>query len=420
MRPGEVVRLANIVGIMRTRDAALPREIWVLVVASFVIALGFGLVAPALPQFARSFDVGVTAATVVVSSFAAMRLLFAPASGSLVQKLGERPVYITGLLIVALSTGACAFAASYWQLLVFRALGGIGSTMFTVSALGLLVRIAPPDARGRVSGLYATSFLMGNILGPLFGGALIGLGLRAPFLIYAVALLVAASVVGISLRSSELARPDSGDGVPVMRLRDALRSPVYRAALGSNFANGWVVFGVRVAMVPLFVVEALDEGEAFAGVALTAFAVGNALVLIKSGKLSDRFGRRPFVLAGLVVCGVSTIAMGFTESVVWFLITSFVAGMGSGLSNPSQQAAVADVVGSKARGGPVLAAFQMVADVGAVIGPVAAGFLADRLSYSTAFAVTGVIMLAATLPWFVVGRPRVAEQATPVTDDTAR
>jgi len=414
------VRLANIVGIMRTRDAALPREIWVLVVASFVIALGFGLVAPALPQFARSFDVGVTAATVVVSSFAAMRLLFAPASGSLVQKLGERPVYITGLLIVALSTGACAFAASYWQLLVFRALGGIGSTMFTVSALGLLVRIAPPDARGRVSGLYATSFLMGNILGPLFGGALIGLGLRAPFLIYAVALLVAASVVGISLRSSELARPDSGDGVPVMRLRDALRSPVYRAALGSNFANGWVVFGVRVAMVPLFVVEALDEGEAFAGVALTAFAVGNALVLIKSGKLSDRFGRRPFVLAGLVVCGVSTIAMGFTESVVWFLITSFVAGMGSGLSNPSQQAAVADVVGSKARGGPVLATFQMVADVGAVIGPVAAGFLADRLSYSTAFAVTGVIMLAATLPWFVVGRPRVVEQATQVTDDTAR
>ena len=414
------MRLANIVGIMRTRDGALPREIWVLVVASFVIALGFGLVAPALPQFARSFDVGVTAATVVVSSFAAMRLLFAPASGSLVQKLGERPVYITGLLIVALSTGACAFAASYWQLLVFRALGGIGSTMFTVSALGLLVRIAPPDARGRVSGLYATSFLMGNILGPLFGGALIGLGLRAPFLIYAVALLVAASVVGISLRSSELARPDSGDGVPVMRLRDALRSPVYRAALGSNFANGWVVFGVRVAMVPLFVVEALDEGEAFAGVALTAFAVGNALVLIKSGKLSDRFGRRPFVLAGLVVCGVSTIAMGFTESVVWFLITSFVAGMGSGLSNPSQQAAVADVVGSKARGGPVLATFQMVADVGAVIGPVAAGLLADRLSYSTAFAVTGGIMLAATLPWFVVGRPRVVEQATQVTDDTAR
>ena len=50
---------------------------------------------------------------------------------------------------------------------------------------------------------------------------------------------------------------------------------------------------------------------------------------------------------------------------------SFLAGVGSGLANPSQQAAVADVVGSKARGGPVLAAFQMAADIGAVIGPIA-------------------------------------------------
>ena len=55
---------------MKTRAAKLPQEIWVLVAASFVIALGFGLVAPALPQFARSFDVSVTAATIVISSFA--------------------------------------------------------------------------------------------------------------------------------------------------------------------------------------------------------------------------------------------------------------------------------------------------------------------------------------------------------------
>ncbi len=406
------MRVANIVGIMRTREAALPREIWVLVAASFVIALGFGLVAPALPQFARSFDVGVTAASVVISAFAAMRLIFAPFSGRLVQKLGERPIYITGLLIVAVSTGACAFAETYWQLLVFRGLGGIGSTMFTVSALGLLVRIAPPDARGRVSGLYATSFLLGNIFGPLVGGALTGLGLRAPFLIYAVALLIAAAVVGVMLRSSHLAQPTTGEGLRIMGLREALGSPIYRAALGSNFANGWAVFGVRVAMVPLFVVEALGQGEAFAGIALTAFAVGNAVVLIRAGRWSDRYGRRPFVLAGLMICGVGTIVMGLTESVALFLITSFVAGLGSGLSNPSQQAAVADVVGSKARGGPVLATFQMTADVGTVIGPVVAGLLAQYLSFSTAFAVTGVIMLVAAVPWFLAGR-RTRDSITP-------
>lgn len=415
---------------MRTRGAALPREIWVLVSASFVIALGFGLVAPALPQFARSFDVGITAATVVISAFAFMRLAFAPASGLLVQKLGERPVYITGLLIVALSTGACAFAANYWQLLIFRGLGGIGSTMFTVSALGLLVRMAPPDARGRVAALYATSFLLGNIGGPLVGGALVGWGLRAPFLIYAVALLVAAAVVGISLRSSQLAQPAAAGDMPVMRVADALRFPMYRAALGSNFANGWVVFGVRVAMVPLFIVEALDRSEGFAGVALTAFAVGNALVLVRSGAWSDRYGRRPFVVAGLTVCGVSTIVMGLVDNLPVFLAISFVAGIGSGLANPSQQAAVADVVGNKARGGPVLAAFQMTSDVGAVVGPIAAGMLAETFSYSVAFAATGVMMLATMIPWALArtapppaaDRPRAAESAAvtdgDVTDDT--
>src|SRR5690606_15390562 len=108
----------------RAPGAALPREIWVLVAAAFVIAMGYGLVAPVLPQFARSFDVGVTAASVVVSVFAFFRLVFAPASGRLVTRLGERAVYISGLLIVALSTGVTAFAQSYEQLLVFRGLGG--------------------------------------------------------------------------------------------------------------------------------------------------------------------------------------------------------------------------------------------------------------------------------------------------------
>ncbi|WP_420750021.1 MFS transporter [Rhodococcus sp. O3] len=407
---------------MRTRDAALPREIWVLVSASFVIALGFGLVAPALPQFARSFDVGITAATVVVSAFAAMRLAFAPASGALVQKLGERPVYITGVLIVALSTGACAFAQNYWQLLVFRGLGGIGSTMFTVSALGLIIRIAPPDARGRVSGLYATSFLLGNIGGPLVGGALVGFGLRVPFVIYAVALLVAAAVVGISLRGSALAAPAAADGAPTLRLRDALRVPIFRAALGSNFANGWAVFGVRVAMMPLFVVEVLQRDASLAGVALTVFAVGNALVLMSSGRLSDRYGRRPFVLIGLLVCGAATIGMGLTDNLPLFFVTSLVAGIGSGLLGPPQQAAVADVVGSKARGGPVLAAFQMTADVGSVVGPVVGGLLAEHLSYGVAFTVTGAILLAAALPWALLARTAPAGVVTEpvVTNDIRR
>lgn len=379
----------------------LPPEIWVLVTASFVIALGFGIVAPALPQFARSFDVGVTAASAVISAFALMRLCFAPLSGRLVQRMGERPVYLIGLIVVALSTGACAFAQGYWQLLVFRSLGGIGSTMFTVSSLGLVIRLSPPQRRGRVAGLYATSFLMGTVSGPLVGGALTGLGLRAPFAIYAVALLIAAAVVYFSLRNSAIAAPDSNTDVETMTLRDGLAIPAYRAALVSSVANGWALFGVRMAIVPLFVVEVLDRDAAVSGIALTVFAVGNALVLFAAGRYSDRYGRRAFVVAGTGISGVTTAVLGLADTLPAFLALCLVAGLGSGLINPAQQAAVADIIGH-ARGGPVLAAFQMATDVGTVIGPVCAGILAQHFSYEVGFAVTGSVLLIAMVAWLVV------------------
>ncbi|MGZ4531916.1 MAG: MFS transporter [Mycobacteriaceae bacterium] len=380
-------------------SARLPREIWVLVVAAFVVAIGFGIVAPALPAFARSFDVGVTAASVVISAFAFMRLAFAPVSGRLVQRLGEQPVYLIGLLIVALSTGACAFAQSYWQLLVFRGLGGIGSTMFTVAAVGLLVRIAPPAIRGRVTGLYATSFLLGSIAGPLVGGALLRFGLRVPFVIYAIALLVAATVVYTQLRGSEFTPKDSADQRPVMRLREAWTHPAYRSALASSFANGWAVIGVRIALIPLFVTEVLRSNANLAGVALSVFAVGNAVVLLPAGRLSDVWGRKRLVLSGLLITGSATIWLGFTTSTLTFLTATALAGVGSGMLNPPQQAAVADVVGSLRRGGPVFAGFQMASDVGAITGPVGAGLLAEHLSYSAAFGVTGAIALLAALLW---------------------
>ncbi|HXL61945.1 MAG TPA: MFS transporter, partial [Mycobacterium sp.] len=126
----------------------LPGEVWILITANAVIALGYGVVSPVLPQYARNFGVSISAATFVITAFAAMRLCFAPISGLLVQRLGERRVYVAGILIVSLSTGACAFAQTYWQLLLFRSLGGIGSTLFFVSSLGLMIRVSPEDARG--------------------------------------------------------------------------------------------------------------------------------------------------------------------------------------------------------------------------------------------------------------------------------
>lgn len=375
---------------------------WVLVAAAFAVAIGYGLVAPVLPQFARSFDVSVTAASVVVSAFAFFRLVFAPAGGFLVDRLGERWVYMSGLLIVVVSTLATGFAQTYWQLLVFRGLGGLGSTMFTISAMALLTRLSPPGARGRIAGLYATAFLIGNIGGPVLGGLLAGFGMRVPFFVYSFTLLVATGVVAVFLRGGR--RPSADDGMPeqeALPVREALRHSGYRAALVSSFVNGWSSFGVRVAIVPLFAAANFDAGAGIAGTALASFAVGTAAVISVAGWLSDRYGRRPLVIGGLLVSGVSTLVLGWCDTVPLLVAASVVAGMGAGVLNPAQQASVADVIGADRAGGKVLATFQMASDSGAILGPVLVGLVVDLFGYTAGFALSGGLMLAAVVPWLL-------------------
>lgn len=389
---------SRIFSMLRRDRQKLPRDIKVMLAAAFLIALGFGLVAPVLPQFATTFGVGNTEASVIVAIFAFMRLVFAPAGGALIGRLGERPVYVAGLLIVAASTAACAFAQDYWQLLLFRGLGGAGSVMFTVASMALVVRLAPPESRGRVSGAYASAFLIGNVCGPIVGGLLAGFGLRVPFLAYAAALVVAAVVV-----QTQLSHQRRGSGPKQehadMPLAEALAAGAYRTALISSFVNGWATFGVRMATVPLFAVAALGSGPEAAGFALAVFAAGNAAALTFSGRLADTLGRKPMMITGLLVAGASTAAIGFTSELGWFLAASALAGVGSGLFGPAQQAAVADVIGTGRSGGKVLAVYQMTSDVGAIVGPVLAGVLADRLGYGWAFGVTGGIMLVAACTW---------------------
>jgi MFS transporter, ACDE family, multidrug resistance protein len=393
----------------------LPGEVWVLIASNAVIALGYGVVAPVLPQYARNFGVSISAATFVITAFALMRLCFAPATGLLIQRLGERPIYVNGLVIVALSTGACAFAQTYWQLLLFRSLGGIGSTMFFVSALGLMIRISPEDARGRVAGMFSTSFLLGSVGGPVLGAATAGLGLGAPFIIYGIALFLSAAVVFFSLRHSSLAAP-AEHTEPTMTVRVALRERAYRAALLSNFGTGWSVFGLRMAAVPLFVSEVLDQGAGVAGLALATFAIGNVSAVFPSGYLSDRVGRRTLLIIGLSVSALATALVGFSTSLPLFLAGAYVAGAASGMFSSPQQAAVADIIGSKARAGTAVATFQMMADLGSIVGSLVVGQVAQHLSFGCAFVVSGGILLLAALGWTFAPetRGRPSAEHTPV------
>ncbi|OBA59454.1 MFS transporter permease [Mycobacterium sp. 1100029.7] len=377
-----------------------------------MVALGYGVISPALPSFARSFGVSIKAVTFLVTVFSLSRLCFAPISGQLVQRLGERRIYIGGMLIVAVATAACAFSQAYWQLLVYRVISGIGSTMFYVSALGLMIHISPPDARGRVAGLFTTSFMVGAVGGPAVGALAAGWGLTAPFIVYGVALLGVAVVLYYSLRNSTLTAP----GPPTrstVTMREALRVRAYWSSLGANFATGWSAFGLRVALVPLFITDIMGRGVGIIGIALAAFAGGNAMAMIPSGYLSDRMGRRTLMIVGLTLSGVATVFLGAASSLTTFLVAAVVVGAVTGIYMSPMQAAVADILGSEARAGSPVAAVQMMSDLGAIVGSMTLGWVAERLSYGWGFTISGIVLLVAAVGWVAAPETRPAPVAEP-------
>jgi MFS family permease len=391
----------------------LPREVGILAVVAFVVALGFGIVAPAIPLYARSFGVGTTAVGLAVSAFAFFRFVSAFGGGSLVERFGERTVLSAGLAIVAVTTGLAGLAGSFPLFLALRAAGGVGSAMFTVAALSLLLRVAPPSHRGRAAATWQGGFILGGIAGPAAGGLLAELSPRLPFLLYAGFLLLAGSVGMVLLRPSATTQRSAAPAAtgpaastdPV-DLRTALRSRVYLAALVANLGVGWVLFGVRNSLVPLYVTEELGRTVAWAGAGLLAGSVAQALGLLRSGRLADTWGRRPALVLGASLATASTAAL-VLPPVLWvFLLSMALFGLAASFLASVPAALVADV--SPARGGRVVAVFQMSADLGAIIGPLAAGWLTDTVSYQAAFAVTTAVLaagLGAALALPRTGRP---------------
>jgi MFS family permease len=365
----------------------LPPEVRALVGVGFMVALGFGLVAPALPLFARQFGVSRAEAGAVVSAFAFMRLVAAPFVGRLVDLLGERVLLATGIGVVAVSSALAGFAQSYWQLLVLRGAGGVGSIMFSVGAASLLVRVTPSHQRGQAQGVWAGSFLIGLIAGPAVG-TVAGFSLRAPFFLYAGTLTVAGVLGLAALRHSELAARGSVRADP-LPLRAALRQRAYLAALAAAFAGDFALVGARSAIVPQYVRDGLHLSQGWAYAAFLVVSVVSGLLLLPSGRIADSVGRRPVMVVGLLVGAGGFLLLPVLPAAGGLIAGSALLGVAAASDSVAPGAVMGDVVGG--RGGTVVAVFQMAGDLGAVLGPVVAGVIADSAGYGPTFVVNAAV-----------------------------
>ena len=387
----------------KNSNPLLPREVYVLSVVAFFVALGYGMIIPAIPLFAKTFQVNNAQIGAIISAFALARFAMGLPAGKLIDIFGERRVQTAGLLLVAVSTFASGLAMSYWQLLTYRALGGIGSVMFSVSASSLLMRSVDDSIRGRAPSTYNGGFLIGGIAGPAVGGILSVISLRVPFFVYAFTLVCAALVTsfflsekrfGISIKNKQ----DPDDRI---LLKDALKSYPFLAAMAISFLTNWVLFGLRNSILPLFAEEQLGVSTTTLGLGFTVAAIVQGIALVYVGKLSDFRGRKFALMIGsfTLLSGVATIII---SSNWWYYMLAMVLfGIGGAFEGTGASAVVGDLFGGK--GGRVIALFQMAGDFGNIISPVLLGWLVDAHSYRPAFIATAAVfsitlLLSARIP----------------------
>lgn len=380
-------------------DAAEPgilgllriREIRAAVVGTFVIMVGFGILVPVLPRYARSFHVGYDAVGILIAAFSFTRLVFDPFTGWFIGRFGERAMVITGALVVGASSALAATAPTYAWLVIFRGAGGAGSAVFFASLLSYLLRTVPPRRLGRVMGVYYASFNIGAIAGQPLGGLFASwLGLSSPLWIYAAACLVAAVVFGRTIHD-----PERRDGeVHRHSPRSLPWNRPFVTALVVNGAYMWMAGAVYSTLIPLFGYERVGLPLSSIGFGLAISSATEFAALFPAGKATDRSGRKAVLVPAYAGLAVIVVLLGAATTPLLFIFGLAVLGVASGYSSVPPAVMLSDVTPDESRGVAV-GAFRFAGDLGYVLGPLVAGYAAKLLGFGAAFALSGVPVLLA-------------------------
>jgi MFS family permease len=126
--------------------------------------------------------------------------------------------------------------------------------------------------------------------------------------------------------------------------------------------------------------------------------VAQTVAVGPAGRFTDTVGRRPAMILGGTLAALSIMAVPFAPNIWLLIVVLCLYGVASAFLGTAPAAAVGDAAGS--HGGTAVALFSMCSDIGAIIGPLVAGLLADTLSYPAAFGVGAALMfVAAALSW---------------------
>src|SRR5512136_1860998 len=371
-------------------------------VAAFAILSSTMSKNPALPLLAES--IGADAAQVgLISAISPIPgILVSSLAGAYTDRAGRRRALELSLLVFATAPFLYLFVTEPWQLMVVRFYHGFATAVFMPVAMASVADRYGPEQRGEKLALYSSATMVGRFTAPFFGGTLL-------FIANFSSVYLACAITGMIALAMSAAIPWGDTGTKPVHARgsetaaDSLRAVVRnRKIMVTSSMEGlqYYAMGAFEAFLPLYA-QSLGINDLAIGSIMGVQIVSMLLSKPLLGRFSDRRGREPSIVIGLLV-GCGAIFMIPRVESIWFLGSlSIVFGISVSSVTASTSALVSEIAGRTAHGSSI-GVLSSVMDIGHSVGPLATGVIVGAFSYQMGFGIASVLLLLGAALFSVV------------------
>jgi MFS transporter, DHA1 family, multidrug resistance protein len=379
----------------------------------FFARLSYALArSPVLPLFALYLGAGPEAIGFAVGISTVTGIFFKLPAGALSDVIGRKRTMLIGLVVFAVMPFTYLMVRDYQLLIVIRFIHGLATAVYGPVSMAVVADVAGAK-KGEMLSWFSSVTIIGNLLGAPLGGFILhrAPGIGGPSLGAFQTAYILSGFAG--LMSFVLALGVLRDGRHIEKhngLREAYRKFISgikevmsdRRVVVTSSMEGVqnMTVGALEAFLPIYAVKVAGLNEFQAGLLWGVQVVITILSKPVMGKTSDRYGRKPLITTGLVLCAFSFGAIPLLKDFYLLAIAAIFFGLGESFVTSSSAALVADVCKEK-HFGTAMGTFGTIFDIGHATGPILAGFLLAGHSYTFSFWVMSAMLLLA-VPVFVM------------------
>lgn len=355
-----------------------------LIAVIFINMLGFGIIVPLLPFYAKSFDAPAWQMALVFSAYSVGSFFGEPFWGRLSDRVGRKPVLISTIVANGLCYGALAFAPGIWSAFLIRLLGGLAAGNGAVIQ-GYIADVTPPDKRARQLSYQGAAWNVGLIVGPWIGGIFahrgVGpIGFRIPLFLASGLAFACALAVILVIRESRIRETDfSHRPSRWAAMGEAFRHPVIGRLILLTFLVGFAFTGIESVFGlwanARFQWEPPDVGMAFGFVGVSAFLTQTLV----TGRLSERHGEGRLLAAGMAITVAAMLLQTLSTGGPMTTALMCLSAVGSSVAFPNVGALISRNA-DPYRQGQIMGLNNAAGALSRVVGPLCAGLIFEHVT----------------------------------------